>query len=109
MTAASIATARAQLPGWATAGAILAALAIIVGLRSWATRAGVDPLAVGMLFGVALAGASIVGRDRGSRPVARRTAAHLAGGVIFGGALAVMVVAGTALAGATTVPGLGRP
>lgn len=95
--------------------ALLAGLAAIVVVRWWATRAGIDPLAVGALFGVALAGLAI-GRFAigtyatrwGRVPVARSiVAAGL--GITFGLVLVAVVLVGAQINGSLFVPGLGRP
>lgn len=103
---------------WLVPVALLGGLAVIVGARWAATRAGIDPLAVGAVFGLALCalalGAPKVGlrtRDRaavaaGSR---RRTVGAAAAGVAFGLVLVGIVTVGATIAGAQLVPGLGRP
>jgi membrane protease YdiL (CAAX protease family) len=118
---------------WVVPIALVAGLAVVVAARVLATRAGLDGVAVGGAFGLALgglavwpdrrrlarrwlagprpAGPRLVGRrrllerPRPSRPLAVATGAGLA----FGLALVGLAVLGPALAGATTVPGLGRP
>ena len=108
---------------WLPAAALLFGLAVIVGVRWWAARAGLDALAVGLAFGVALAGLAIVGRSSArASPAAtaarasRRAAAIAVGlispvaiGITFGLALVGLVAAGAALSGAAAAPGLGRP
>jgi membrane protease YdiL (CAAX protease family) len=118
---------------WVVPIALVAGLAVVVAARLVATRAGLDGVAVGAAFGLALAALA-------AWPVRRRLAArwlagphlpgpHLPGrrrlldrprpshqlvvatgaGLAFGLALVGLAVLGPALAGATTVPGLGRP
>jgi len=92
---------------WTEAVLVAAGLAAIVAVRLAATRAGLDPVAVGGGFGLALLGLVVASRRRlgvGPRPFA---AAFLGAGV--GIALVIVAVAGGVIAGATHVPGLGRP
>jgi membrane protease YdiL (CAAX protease family) len=95
---------------------VLATLALVVGVRAWATRTGVDALVVGALFGVALAALAIAASRASastgrypSRPVAAPLAARMVVGAVFGLGLVVVVVAGAAISGNLLVPGLGRP
>lgn len=100
---------------WLGPLALVAGLAAIVLGRWWATRSGMDALAVGAVFGLALGALVIAGR----RPRAPVTPACGAGamaawasagaGVGFGLALVAIVVAGAAIAGVSLPPGLGRP
>jgi len=85
----------------------MAGLSVLVAVRLAATRAGLDPIAVGAGFGLGLMALLVArpGRLRlGPRPL---TAALLGGGV--GIALVALVVAGAGIAGGSLVPGLGRP
>ena len=113
---------------WLVPVVLLAGLAAIVAGRWWATRTGFDPLAVGALFGLALGGLALAGRQR-SRPPSEDTplataTAHarakspgasaamaraVAGGIGFGLVLVAIVLVGAAIAGAQLVPGLARP
>jgi membrane protease YdiL (CAAX protease family) len=90
--------------GLAPAG-MLAALAGIVGLRWWATTAGLDPLAIGAAFGLALAAVAVAGRARPVVPTAR----SLAIGVAFGIGLAGITVAASSVSGLGAGTMLGRP
>jgi hypothetical protein len=105
---------------WVAAGAVLVALGAAVGLRWLAARAGVDPLTLGALFGLALIGLARVGlvvagtpptaRDRGERRGSVAWHVLATGiGVLVGLLLVGLTVAGPALAGFTLAPGLGRP
>ena len=85
----------------------MAGLGVLVAVRLAATRAGLDPIAVGAGFGLGLVALVVArpGRLRlGPRPL---TAGLLGGGV--GIALVALVVAGAGIAGGSLVPGLGRP
>ena len=121
---ASIPIAARRLAGarWLVPVALLAGLAAIVAGRWWATRAGLDPLAVGAAFGLALGGLALAGGARrrpqlppgpASRAVATARAAATvratAIGAGFGLALVAIVIAGAEIAGSQLVPGLGRP
>ena len=95
---------------WLVPFALLTGLGATIAARWWATRAGLDGLAVGAIFGLALAGLTVAGRRPLGRPVLRAgvvTAAAV--GVGFGLVLVVVVVAGAAITGAALVPGLARP
>jgi membrane protease YdiL (CAAX protease family) len=100
---------------WLVPVVLLAGLAAIVAGRWWATRSGLDPLAVGAAFGLALGGLAVVGVSRGARAngaangAASATVRAAAIGVAFGLALVAIVIAGASIAGAQLVPGLGRP
>lgn len=93
---------------WLVPVVLLAGLAAIVAGRWWATRTGLDPLAVGAVFGLALGALALAGAGRGRR-VGRATVRAAAIGVGFGLALVAIVIAGAAIAGAQLVAGLGRP
>ena len=117
------------LAEWGSVAAIAAGLAGIVAVRLAATRAGLDPLAVGAAFGVALGALGAVGAVamRSSLPVivarpvraasgepgsprqGRRLALGLVAGVGAGLALAALTLLAPAIAGTAHVPGLGRP
>jgi membrane protease YdiL (CAAX protease family) len=91
---------------WTEAALVAAGLAAIVAVRLAATRAGLDPVAVGAGFGLALLGLVAASHARlhvGTRPF---EAALLGGGL--GLVLVVAAAAGAATAGAPLVPGLGR-
>lgn len=100
-------------------GAILApasvvvALAGVVAARWAATRAGLDALAVGASFGLALVMlAALAGtRTRHTRTdtTTRRIARPLAIGLVAGLAVVAVAELGPILTGATTITGLGRP
>ena len=112
MIAAAIPARRAAIPAWATAGVLLAALAVIVGVRALALRAGLDGLAIGMVFGLVMLGVASWGTPPApwrARAASPRLAMNLSIGVMFGLALVVVTIAGATLAGREHVPGLGRP
>ena len=90
---------------WLPAIGLIGGLAAIVGGRWWATTNGLDPLAVGTAFGVALGGLAVIGSRRLGAP----TPWALAIGSVAGLALVGVMLAGAAIAGAMLVPGLGRP
>ncbi len=106
--AALTATAR-----WLPVIGLIGGLAAIVAGRWWATTHALDPLAVGGAFGLGLAGLALVGHRRfPARPaewLGPRTRIALAIGVGAGLALVGVMLAGATIAGATLVPGLGRP
>jgi membrane protease YdiL (CAAX protease family) len=93
---------------------LVVALAVIVGARWAGTRLGLDPLALGAAFGVALLWAARAG---GWRPPSRVGTASLrpanvrllAVGGVVGLGLAVVTMVAPSLAGVVAVPGLGRP
>jgi membrane protease YdiL (CAAX protease family) len=100
-------------PGWFAPISILAALGAIVTLRLVASRAGLDPLAVGAAFGAGLTVLALIGRVRSrslgtplGELVPFRTVVI---GCVVGVGLAALAVAGPAIGGTTSVPGLGRP
>ena len=113
------------LAGFRAPAGLLLGLASIVGVRWLATRSGADALWVGAAFGLALASLAALGRTGFAlRPAALRStplqgrlgrAQHVreseavAVGVGFGLALVGIVIVGSALAGATILPGTGRP
>jgi membrane protease YdiL (CAAX protease family) len=92
-------------PGWVAGLAIGAGLAAAVAARLTGTRGGLDGLVIGVAFGGALMALAFAG---GVRP-GRIRATPLAIGAGVGLALAALTVVGPAIAGATYVPGLGRP
>ncbi|MEO8273254.1 MAG: CPBP family intramembrane glutamic endopeptidase, partial [Chloroflexota bacterium] len=77
--------------------------------RTWATRAGLDPLLLGALFGLALWGLVLPGDRPLRRPPPGSFAGPLVIGVVFGLALVALAWAGAAIGGLTILPGLGRP
>jgi membrane protease YdiL (CAAX protease family) len=93
---------------------LVVALAAIVGARWAGTRLGLDALALGAAFGVALLWAARAG---GWRPPSRVGTASLrpanvrllAVGGVVGLGLAVVTTVAPSLAGVVAVPGLGRP
>lgn len=106
------------LAGWVVPIALVAGLAAAVAARLIATRAGLDGIAVGAAFGLALvalaawpARSRLVGRVRslGRLPQLRQLAVGAASGLAFGLVLVGLAVLGPALAGSTTAPGIGRP
>lgn len=109
---AAVAGARA----WLEAAWLLAALTVIVLGRAWGTKTGLDPLALGAAFGIAL----IVLVAVSASGHGQRTAVGIEGGigaglravaigVAFGLVLVGLAAAGVAIGGAIVVPGLGRP
>ncbi|HKQ17360.1 MAG TPA: CPBP family intramembrane glutamic endopeptidase [Solirubrobacterales bacterium] len=99
-------------PGWVAPIAILAALGAIVAARLVASRAGLDPLAVGAAFGAGLTALALVGRMGGSIGGSLGELVPLRAvviGSVVGLALAALAIAGPAIGGTTYVPGLGRP
>jgi membrane protease YdiL (CAAX protease family) len=98
------------LGAWVGSAVLLAGLATIVGGRWWATRAGLDPLAVGAAFGLALAALAIVRRPlRNLRVPGRELGTGIVIGIGFGLVLVALVLIGAAIGGSTLVPGVGRP
>ena len=92
---------------WRQALLLVLGLAAIVSARAAATRAGLEPLAVGAAFG---AGLLLVAAAGGAtRPKARRLARALVLGALVGLGLVAAGLAGPALGGVAAVPGLGRP
>jgi membrane protease YdiL (CAAX protease family) len=99
---------------WRSSAALLGGLAAIVLARWAAARAGLDPLAVGAGFGVALLAVATVPwpvrMERARLAVAaRRVVPDLGLGIAAGLGLVALAMIGVALAGASLVPGLGRP
>ena len=97
--------ARELARGWAAPVLLLVGLAAVVAAR-WAwTRAGVDALLLGVVFGGGLLALTWTRRVRAARPAAR----NIAIGVVAGLALVGLTGLGAALAGVQLPPGLGRP
>lgn len=102
---------------WAVPALLLTGLGIVVIARAWATRAGLDPLATGAVFGAAIWALVLGGRTpwwtpgqlRSPRAPVRWVMSSLAIGAVFGLALVALAVAGAAIGGSAIVPGLGRP
>lgn len=95
---------------WLVPALLLVGLAAVVGARWWATRAGLDPLAVGAVFGAALC-ALALGSRRGAIAKAQPARVIRAAGVgiVFGMVLVAVALAGAALGRTIFVSGLGRP
>lgn len=92
---------------WMEAAFVVAGLGAMVVMRLAATRAGLDPVGIGAVFGLALLSLVAASRRRlelGPRPFG----AALLGGTI-GLTLVVVAAAGAENAGSPMVPGLGRP
>jgi membrane protease YdiL (CAAX protease family) len=87
---------------WATPTLLVIGLAAVAALRWAGTRAGLDPLALGVGFG---AGLVALAWSRPQRPAFR----NIAIGAVAGLALVALTTAGAALAGTTLPAGLGRP
>jgi membrane protease YdiL (CAAX protease family) len=85
----------------------MAGLSVLVAVRFAATRAGLDPMAVGAGFGLGLVALVVARPGRLRLGPCPLTAALLGGGV--GIALVALVVAGAGIVGGSLVPGLGRP
>lgn len=110
---------------WLVPALLLAGLAVVVTARAWATRAGLDPLAIGAVFGFALWALAFsrwtrwsgqrVARSSNALPGLARSRSPravigpLAIGAVFGLVLVVLAAAGAAIGGSALVPGLGRP
>jgi len=92
---------------WLTPAVLLLALGTIVGLRSWATRAGLDALVVGAAFGLALIALAVPG-FRAARP-RLPSARSVAIGVGAGLGLAAITIAAGSVAGLGAGTLLGRP
>lgn len=120
MTASAVASRRRHdvAAAWLAPIALVGGLGMVVAARWWATRAGLDPLAVGAAFGIALLVLVVLAP---SRRVAMRADRHTVRGftvaliVGFGVGLALIAVTvavralGPALGGPGAIPGLGRP
>lgn len=90
---------------WLAPVALLLALGTIIGLRWWATRAGLDPLVVGVVFGIALGFVALARSQRPALPAARSVGI----GIAVGLGLALITVAASAFAGLGAGTLLGRP
>jgi membrane protease YdiL (CAAX protease family) len=108
MTAAA-APIRVRAPavaaGWVVPAGLLLALGAIVGLRWWATRAGLDPLAIGAAFGLALGAVAVARGRRPTRPAPRSVVI----GIAVGLGLAFITVAASSVSGLAAGVLLGRP
>jgi len=104
------AVARAQpgpdLRAWAEAGLVAAGLGAVATMRLAATRIGLDPIAVGAVFGLGLL--SLVVASRVRLPLGARPFAAAVLGAALGLALVIVTFAGAEIAGVSRVPGLGR-
>jgi membrane protease YdiL (CAAX protease family) len=94
-------------PGWLQAALLVAGLGAIVIARAAAYRAGLDPLALGAAFGLGLFLLAAAGGTR--LPTARRLVSACAAGTAVGLGLIAAGLAGPALGGLSSIPGLGRP
>jgi len=104
---------------WMAPVALVAGLAVVVGLRLWAIRAGLDALGVGLAFGLGLVGLVAWGRDQrtgeGRLDLARDRQSNasslrsIAVGVVVGLGLLALTVLAPAVSGVPHLPGLGRP
>jgi membrane protease YdiL (CAAX protease family) len=103
------------LGAWRDVALLTAGIAAITVARWGATRAGLDALGVGAVFGLALLllAASGLGARSSTRGMTSSNLRHVsraaAIGAVFGLALAAIAIIGPALGGSTRVPGLGRP
>ena len=108
MTAAA-APIRVRAPAvaarWLVAAGLLLALGTIVGLRWWATRAGLDPLAIGALFGLALGSVAVARAGRPTLPGPRSVVI----GIAVGLGLALITLAASSVSGIGAGTLLGRP
>jgi membrane protease YdiL (CAAX protease family) len=103
------------LGAWRDVALLIAGIAAIAGARWGATRAGLDGLGVGVVFGLAFLLLAATGV--GARPLTPswtkidlgRLTRSVAIGVAVGLVLAAIAVIGPAFGGSTRVPGLGRP
>jgi membrane protease YdiL (CAAX protease family) len=100
--------AAASLGAWVAPALLLAGLGVVVLARAWATRAGVDPIVVGAVFGIALALIAGAGSLRVA-PRAMPVVRAMAIGLVFGLVLIGLTVSGASIGGGAIVPGLGRP
>jgi len=106
---------RSSLDAWRNAALVSAGLAAVTVARWAATRAGLDALAVGAVFGLALLLLAALGP--GDRALATRVTRIDLGqlarafviGVVVGLTLVAAAVIGPVLGGSTRIPGLGRP
>ena len=95
-----------QTRAWLDAGLIAAGLTLIVVARAAATRAGLDPLAIGAGFG---GGLGLLAFVSGAARPSRRIIGATVLGIAIGLALVAAGLAGQAVGLATWVPGLARP
>jgi membrane protease YdiL (CAAX protease family) len=106
--AARVATAR----DLAVAAGLIGATFLVVAIRAAGVRAGLDPLALGLAFGAALAGVAAASAAGGWRRRGQGGRAVLLAALIgIGAGLALVAITSLApvLAGEPSVPGLGRP
>ena len=113
-TSPSILTGPRLNPGlsWVAPLAIVLGLGAIVAVRTVAVRTGLDGLQVGAAFGGGLALLALAGRLPSpgiSRHMGTPIVGSAAFGVVVGLGLVAIAVAGPALGGVVTVPGVGRP
>ena len=100
---------------WRDVALLIAGITTITGARWGATRAGLDALGVGVVFGLAflLLAATGLGARLSTPSLTKvdlgRLSRSVAIGVAVGLALAAIAVIGPAVGGSTLVPGLGRP
>jgi membrane protease YdiL (CAAX protease family) len=94
---------------WVVPALLLAGLGVIVASRAWATSAGLDPLAIGAVFGLALWGLALRGGGPWRSTSPRSIIGSLAIGAVFGLGLVALAAAGAAIGGSAIVPALGRP
>jgi membrane protease YdiL (CAAX protease family) len=94
---------------WVVPALLLAGLGVVVAARAWAIRAGLDPLAIGAVFGLALWALVLRGSAPWRIPSMRSVIGSLAIGAAFGLVLVALGAAGAAIGGLALVPGLGRP
>jgi membrane protease YdiL (CAAX protease family) len=106
----------AGLRSWIVSASVLLVLACIVASRWLATIRGVDALAAGAGFGLALATLWVLAqRSRRDarllirRPTARHLAIQLVMGTAFGLTLVGLAVVGASIAGSPIIAGLSRP
>lgn len=92
---------------WARPALLLVGLGVVVGVRWAGTRAGLDPLLLGVAFGAGLVG--LAWTRTGRRRLGRPAAQNLAIGVVAGLVLVGLTGLGAAIAGVHLPPGLGRP
>jgi membrane protease YdiL (CAAX protease family) len=93
--------------GWLQAALLVVGLGAIVIARAAAYRAGLDPLALGAAFGT---GVFLLAAAGGAKlPQVRRLASACAAGAAVGLLLIAAGLAGPALGGVGSIPGLGRP
>ena len=96
---------------WLGAGAVTLALAGVVGARWFATTRGIDALATGAAFGLALTVIWLAasGSRATGRPDVGRIAIAFVAGTGFGLVLVALAAAGASIGGSPIVPGLARP